>query len=820
MSTRNNSIQQVSTTAPVGAQVGDKWFDPSTNRQYQLLPVNGTTVQWSEVPTSANAYGAVTASPTTWTALQSFLGTSSSLGVALNNLAERVNYVGIGVSGTINYNVTSQSVLYHIGNAGSNWIVNFRGSESTSLNSIMAIGQSVTVVLIANMGASAFINNGVRVDGTLYTPAWVGGTAPSSGTASGTDLYSYTIVKTNELSFIVFASRTAFSTPVFVTNVPGIVNTGLYEFNSPITFTPGGTIGREGPSLAAARTGLTGTGTDTWKNNTAFFNVSNGIQFWTVPRTATYSIEAWGAQGGTSGSAQGGRGARIKGDFSLTEGEIIRILVGQQGATGAHTQDGQPVSAGGGGTYVMRTPYNTIGSILVIAGGGGGAAQNSWTNSQGNHATATNNGGFGGSGTEPGGTGGNGGASSTGCGGAGFSGNGATGSGSSAGEMAQSFLNGGRGGGNARSWGGAEIYGGFGGGGGGGGLAAGGGGGYSGGGAGQWSSPQQGGGGGSFNSAPSGAVNEAGNTGQATLSGAGRVVISPLETSPGGGGGGPALYSFTDATFTSGTVQGRLGPNISQARTGLTGTGVDAWKGNTAFFDVLNGIQLWTVPETATYRIEAAGAGAWNYRQGGYGARIRGTFALTQGEVIRILVGQEPAFGGAGNSGGAAGGTFVTRAPHNTNGSILVIAGGGGGGHQNGLQSNSNGNASGTSGRAGTSGGGSPGTSGGGGGGQDAGGGGGFFTNGTNGGAGQGGFAYVNGGFGSNEGGTEDGGFGGGGSSGNSHGAGGGGYSGGAGTGPSPHHGGGGGSFSNGIVTDLQLDQHRPGPGYVTITKV
>jgi hypothetical protein len=820
MSTRNNSIQQVSTSAPVGAQVGDKWFDPNTNRQYQLLPVNGTTVQWAEVPTSANAYGAVTASPGTWTALQSFLGTSSSLGLALNNLAERVNYVGIGVSGTINYNVTSQSVLYHIGNAGSNWIVNFRGSESASLNSMMAIGQSVTVVLIANMGATPYFNNGVRVDGTVYTPAWVGGTAPTGGTASGTDLYSYTIVKTNELSFIVLASRTAYSTPVFVTNVPGIINTGLYEFNSAITFTPGGTTGRDGPSLDAARTGLTGTGVDAWKNNTAFFNVTNGIQYWTVPRTATYTIEAWGAQGGTSGGQQGGRGARIKGDFPLTEGEIIRILVGQQGATGTHTQDGQPVSAGGGGTYVMRTPYNTTGSILVIAGGGGGAAQNSWTVSQGNHAPATNNGGFGGSGTEAGGTGGNGGAGTYAGGGAGFSGNGATASGSTAGEMAQSFLNGGRGGGNARSWGGAEIYGGFGGGGGGGGLSAGGGGGYSGGGAGQWSSPQQGGGGGSFNSAPSGAVNEAGNTGGATLSGAGRVVITPVETAPGGGGGGAALYSFTDATFTSGSVAGRTGPNITQARTGLTGTGVDAWKSNTAFFDVLNGIQLWTVPETATYRIEAAGAGAWNYRQGGYGARIRGTFALTQGEVIRILVGQEPTPGGEGSQGGAAGGSFVTKSPHNTNGSILVIAGGGGGGHQGGLQSNSNGNASGTSGRSGTSSGGAAGTSGNGGGGQDAGGGGGFFSNGTNGGAGVGGFAYVNGGFGSNEGGTSDGGFGGGGSSGNSHGAGGGGYSGGAGTGGSPHHGGGGGSYSNGIVTDNQLDQHRPGPGYVTIVKV
>jgi hypothetical protein len=261
MSTRNNSIQQVSTSAPVGAQVGDGWFDPNTNKQYQLLPVNGTSVQWAEVPTSANAYGAVTASPGAWTALQSFLGTSSSLGVALNNLAERVNFVGTGATGTIDYNVTSQSVLYYIGNASSNWIVNFRGSAGASLNSMMAIGQSVTAVLLANQGANAFINNGVRVDGISYTPAWQGGAAPTSGSANGTDLYSYTIVKTNEFSFIVFASRTAHGKPTFVTNVPGVATPSLYEFTA-ATFSPGGTTGRDGPSLANARTGLTGTGTD------------------------------------------------------------------------------------------------------------------------------------------------------------------------------------------------------------------------------------------------------------------------------------------------------------------------------------------------------------------------------------------------------------------------------------------------------------------------------------------------------------------------------------------------------------------------------
>lgn len=297
----------------------------------------------------------------------------------------------------------------------------------------------------------------------------------------------------------------------------------LYAFTT-ATFTPGGQTGRDGPALSTARSGLTGTGTDTWKNNTAFFNTINGIQLWTVPQTGNYRIEAWGAQGGTSGGQRGGFGARIRGDFALTEGEIIRIVVGQQGSTGAHTQDGQSISAGGGGTYVVRTPFDTTGSILVIAGGGGGAAQNTWNSIIGQDANISNNGGQGGSGSG-GGTGGGGGASSTGTGGAGFSGNGATGSGSSASEMAQAFINGSRGGGNARSWGGSEIYGGFGGGAGGGGLAAGGGGGYSGGAAGVWSSQQQGGGGASFNNGGNQSNNN-GNESTAQLAGNGQVQIT------------------------------------------------------------------------------------------------------------------------------------------------------------------------------------------------------------------------------------------------------------------------------------------------------
>ena len=61
--------------------------------------------------------------------------------------------------------------------------------------------------------------------------------------------------------------------------------------------------------------------------------VSSGTQLWTVPHTGEYRIETIGASGGYSEDSviNGGRGARMIGNFMLTKDEIIRILVGQKG---------------------------------------------------------------------------------------------------------------------------------------------------------------------------------------------------------------------------------------------------------------------------------------------------------------------------------------------------------------------------------------------------------------------------------------------------------------------------------------------------------
>jgi len=266
---------------------------------------------------------------------------------------------------------------------------------------------------------------------------------------------------------------------------------GLYKFS---TATFGGENGQsqDGPSLSQARSGLSGGETSQWKNDTNFFNTTNGIQLWTVPTDGTYRIEAEGGRGGYTGYG-GCYGARMRGDFDLTEGEIIRIVIGQRGQQGGHPWGGTQ-GAGGGGTYVARTPYNSNGSILVVAGGGGSGTNTPWSRQSGDNGTTGQSGTNGG---QSGGSSGNGGSGYWGSGGGGFFGDAPTPSGTSSSNRAFSFTNGSRGGYGPQSWGG-NNWGGF-GGGGGNGVGGGGAGGYSGGGGGQWSSNLRGGGGGSYN---------------------------------------------------------------------------------------------------------------------------------------------------------------------------------------------------------------------------------------------------------------------------------------------------------------------------------
>jgi len=147
----------------------------------------------------------------TYTGTQSFTGNASAVSSVFTNSAELVTISGTAASSPINYDVTTQSILYYTANSAANVTVNFRGSSGTSLNTLMATGQTVTAALILTQGTTAYYPNTIQVDGAAVTPKWAGGTAVTAGNASSIDMYSYTIVKTGNATFTVFASQTKFA---------------------------------------------------------------------------------------------------------------------------------------------------------------------------------------------------------------------------------------------------------------------------------------------------------------------------------------------------------------------------------------------------------------------------------------------------------------------------------------------------------------------------------------------------------------------------------------------------------------------------------
>ena len=201
-------------TAILKANSGGALANATAGTDY-LAPPSGTAIL------KANSGGALAnatagtdyAAPgtaTTFTATQSFTGSSSVAAMKITDAIEPITVSATAATGTINYDVTTQSVLYYTSNASANWTVNFRGSSGTSLNTLLATGESITVTFLVTQGATAYYNNAVQVDGSSVTPKYQGGTAWTAGNASAIDAYTYTIVKTGNAAFTVFAAQTQF----------------------------------------------------------------------------------------------------------------------------------------------------------------------------------------------------------------------------------------------------------------------------------------------------------------------------------------------------------------------------------------------------------------------------------------------------------------------------------------------------------------------------------------------------------------------------------------------------------------------------------
>ena len=141
----------------------------------------------------------------------------------------------------------------------------------------------------------------------------------------------------------------------------------IYSFTSH-TFTPCGATGINGPSTSACSSEY---GTS-WSSNSNYFVVDAGVQLWTVPATGNYLIETYGAQGGANFCGdQGAKGARMSGEFSLTSGTELSIVIGQMGQRSPSGNCANGGGGGGGGSFVWESGAS---QPLIVAGGGAGSS--------------------------------------------------------------------------------------------------------------------------------------------------------------------------------------------------------------------------------------------------------------------------------------------------------------------------------------------------------------------------------------------------------------------------------------------------------------
>lgn len=142
----------------------------------------------------------------TFTAKQSFAKT-----VKLQEVLEKI---AITASAPITaFDWLTQAIQYFTSNTTANWTINFRGDGTpTTLNSLMAVGESITATVLATQGTTGYLPTTIQVDGTTtgVTTKYLGGTAWTAD-ASCINAFTFTIIKTADATFTVLASKSKYA---------------------------------------------------------------------------------------------------------------------------------------------------------------------------------------------------------------------------------------------------------------------------------------------------------------------------------------------------------------------------------------------------------------------------------------------------------------------------------------------------------------------------------------------------------------------------------------------------------------------------------
>ena len=124
---------------------------------------------------------------------------------------ERCNVVAAAATGTVDIDTLTAGTWFYTSNATGNHTLNLRGSATTSMNTLLATGDSQTIVWLNTNGVTPYYVSAVQVDSVAQTVKWQNGTAPTAGNASSIDAYVFTVIKTAASTYTVFGTQTKFA---------------------------------------------------------------------------------------------------------------------------------------------------------------------------------------------------------------------------------------------------------------------------------------------------------------------------------------------------------------------------------------------------------------------------------------------------------------------------------------------------------------------------------------------------------------------------------------------------------------------------------
>jgi hypothetical protein len=130
--------------------------------------------------------------------------------IKANGLTEGVTISASALTGSNNIDLIANNVYLYTANTSGNFTFNFRANSSTSLNTFLSVGESITVAILTTQGSTAYYNTAITIDGNAVTPKWYGEVTPTSGNINGIDVYTYVIIKTASATFTVIASQSQY----------------------------------------------------------------------------------------------------------------------------------------------------------------------------------------------------------------------------------------------------------------------------------------------------------------------------------------------------------------------------------------------------------------------------------------------------------------------------------------------------------------------------------------------------------------------------------------------------------------------------------